>query len=106
MKTKTAKYSFVMMSCMLSIIAIAQENTLQTQSIDNGIWANLSEGLVASAIYSILGIIVLMIGFKIFDLITPFNLNAEIEDKNITAAGVIVAGIMIALGLIVAAAIL
>ena len=47
-----------------------------------------------------------MIGFKIFDLITPFNLNAEIEDKNNTAAGVIVAGIMIALGLIVAAAIL
>ena len=106
MKNKAAKYSFVVMSCMLSIIAIAQENTLQTQSIDNGIWANLSEGLVASAIYSILGIIVLMIGFKIFDLITPFNLNAEIEDKNNIAAGGIVAGIMIALGLIVAAAIL
>ena len=45
-------------------------------------------------------------GGKIFDLITPFNLNAEIEDKNNTAAGVIVAGIMIAVGLIVAAAIL
>ena len=47
-----------------------------------------------------------LVGFKIFDWITPFSLNKEIEEKNNTAAGVIVAGIMIALGLIVAAAIL
>ncbi|MCH2574935.1 DUF350 domain-containing protein [Candidatus Poribacteria bacterium] len=63
-------------------------------------------GLAAALIYSFLGIIVLMIGFKIFDWITPFSLNREIEEKNNTAAGLIVAGIMIALGLIVAAAIL
>jgi len=106
MKNKAVKYSFVLVASMLSIIAIAQDNTNRTQSIDNGAWASFSEGLVGSVVYSILGIVVLMVGFKIFDWITPFSLNTEIEEKNNTAAGVIVAGIMIALGLIVAAAIL
>ena len=106
MKNKAVKYSFVLVASMLSIIVIAQDNTNRTQSIDNGAWASFSEGLVGSVVYSILGILVLMAGFKIFDWITPFSLNKEIEEKNNTAAGVIVAGIMIVLGLIVAAAIL
>ncbi len=63
-------------------------------------------GVLASVIYSALGIIVLLIGFKLFDVATPFSLNKEIaEDQNV-AAGVVVAGIMIGLGLIVAASIL
>ena len=82
----------------------AQQNLTNTMETD--FWNNLPLGLVAALIYSLLGIVVLMIGFKIFDWITPFSLNREIEEKNNTAAGVIVAGIMIALGLIVAAAIL
>ena len=75
-------------------------------SPNSSFWSELPLGLAAALIYSFLGIIVLMIGFKIFDWITPFSLNREIEEKNNTAAGLIVAGIMIALGLIVAAAIL
>ena len=82
MKNKAVKYSFVLVASMLSIIAIAQDNTNRTQSIDNGAWASFSEGLVGSVVYSILGIVVLMAGFKIFDWITPFSLNTEIEEKN------------------------
>ena len=73
---------------------------------NSSFWSDLPLGLAAALIYSFLGIIVLMVGFKIFDWITPFSLNREIEEKKNTAAGLIVAGIMIALGLIVAAAIL
>ena len=75
-------------------------------SANSSFWSELPLGLAAALIYSFLGIAVLMIGFKIFDWVTPFSLNREIEEKNNTAAGLIVAGIMIALGLIVAAAIL
>jgi len=108
MKSKVAKYSFVLATSMLCIVRIvmSQENTSSQVPINNGIWGGLKHGLVGSVVYSVLGIAVLMVGFKIFDWITPFNLNTEIEEKNNTAAGVIVAGIMIALGLIVAAAIL
>ena len=60
MKSKVVKYSFVLVTSMLSIIVIAQDNTNRTQSIDNSAWTGLSEGLVGSVVYSILGIVVLM----------------------------------------------
>jgi len=108
MKSKVAKCSFALVASMLCIVrsVIAQENAILGQSINNGVWLGLVEGLIGSVVYSVLGIVVLMVGFKIFDWITPFSLNTEIEEKNNTAAGVIAAGIMIALGLIVGAAIL
>ena len=64
----------------------------------------LAQGIIETVIYSAIGIIVLMIGYKVFDWVTPFSLNKEIAEDNNTAAGVAVAGIMVALGLIVAAA--
>ena len=65
----------------------------------------LIHGIVGSLIYSALGLIILMLGFWIFDKVTPFSLNDEIAGDNNVAAGVVVAGIMIGLGIIVAAAI-
>ena len=70
-----------------------------------GILDGLKDGIIGALIYSALGLIILLIGFKVFDLATPFSLNKEIAEDNNVAAGVAVAGIMIALGLIVASAI-
>ncbi len=66
---------------------------------------DLLAGLIYSVIYSLLGLIILMISFKVFDLVTPFDLNKEIAEDDNPAVGIAVAGIMIGLGLIVAAAI-
>jgi len=68
--------------------------------------AEMLHDLIAAVVYSILGIIILMIGFKVLDIVTPFDLNKEIAEDDNPAAGVVVAGMMIALGIIVAAAIL
>lgn len=64
-------------------------------------------GVASSVIYSLLGLMILILGFKIFDLpwITPFSLNKEIAEDDNTAAGLVVAGLLIALGIIIAAAI-
>ena len=67
---------------------------------------SLVEDLLALVIYSVLGLIVLLVGFKALDFMTPFSLNKEIAEDNNTAAGVVVAGMMIALGIIIAAAIM
>ena len=61
--------------------------------------------VIESVVFSIVGVIVLMVGYKIFDLVTPFDLNHQIAEDNNTAAGIAVAGVIIALGLIVAAAV-
>ena len=70
-----------------------------------GAGPGLAQGILDTVVYSALGIVVLMAGYKIFDWVTPFSLNKEIAEDNNVAAGVAVAGIMVALGLIVAAAI-
>jgi hypothetical protein len=61
--------------------------------------------IIESIVFSIVGLAILLVGYKIFDMVTPYHLNHEIAEQNNTAAGVAIAGIMIALGLIVSAAI-
>ena len=61
--------------------------------------------VIESIVFSVVGLLVLLVGYKIFDAVTPYHLNHEIAEDNNTAAGVAVAGLLIALGLIVAAAI-
>ena len=71
----------------------------------NGL-AQLPAGILLSLVYSLLGIAVLILGFKILDMVTPFSLHKEIAEDDNVAAGVLVAGMMIGLGIIIAAAIL
>lgn len=63
----------------------------------------LSNEYVATIIYAILSILLMFVGYKFFDLITPFNFAEEIKEKN-PAVGVIIAGIFISTAIIIKAA--
>jgi len=58
--------------------------------------------LVLNFVYAILGAIItlvfMVIGYKIFDKITPFNTSAELADKNV-AVGIVVGSLFIGLGI-------
>ena len=60
--------------------------------------------IIEGIVFSIVGLIVLMIGYKVFDIATPYDLNRQIAEENNTAAGIAVAGVLVSLGIIVAAA--
>ena len=60
--------------------------------------------IIEGVVFSIVGLIVLMVGYKVFDLATPYDLNRQIAEENNVAAGVAVAGVLVSLGIIVAAA--
>ena len=100
---------WIVSATLWSTYVDAQDTANQTaqagqeqQLIDYGL---LAVQILESIIYSIIGLIVLIVGYKIFDLVTPYDLNYQIAEDNNTAAGIAVAGILIAQGLIVAAAI-
>ena len=99
--------TFVAMALILAVSLVTAQSVSEVAQPDAGGWGReFTHGVLASLLYSVLGLVVLLVGFKLFDAITPFSLNKEIaEDQNV-AAGVVVAGIMVALGIIVAAAIL
>jgi uncharacterized membrane protein YjfL (UPF0719 family) len=60
---------------------------------------------VATIIYAILSLLMMFAGYKFFDMITPFNFNEEIKEKN-PAAAVVIAGLFIAIAIIVRASII
>jgi putative membrane protein len=63
------------------------------------------EGIISSLIYYALGLVLCAAGYKLFDVFTPFDLNKEIDDHNV-AAGMSVAGIFIAISIVISAAII
>jgi uncharacterized membrane protein YjfL (UPF0719 family) len=66
----------------------------------------LHPGVVGGTVlYAVIGVLVLWLAFLIIDKVTPYDLWKEIcEDRNVALA-IVVAGMFVALGLIIAAAI-
>lgn len=61
--------------------------------------------ILSTVIYFAIGMIFCALGYKIFDMITPFDLNEEIDNHNM-GAGLAVGGIFIAVAIVVSAAII
>jgi uncharacterized membrane protein YjfL (UPF0719 family) len=61
--------------------------------------------VVASLLYSVIGILILVITFVIVELITPDNLRKEIIQNKNTAVAIIATGFMISIAIIIASAI-
>ena len=65
---------------------------------------NVGEALLYTAVFGVVGIILVFIGFKLFDkAITKINLEAEIAKGNVAAA-ILSGAAIIALAIIIAAA--
>ena len=66
---------------------------------------NMGSNFVAALVYALLGIVLFVVGFIVFDKLTPGSIWKELlEDQN-TALGNLMAGVAIALAIIIAAAI-
>jgi putative membrane protein len=61
--------------------------------------------VLSTLLYSVLGMIVFVIGFVILDLLTPGKLWQEIEQKQNIAVAIFAGAVAIGLAIIVAAAI-
>ncbi|HYM25747.1 MAG TPA: DUF350 domain-containing protein [Vicinamibacterales bacterium] len=69
------------------------------------VFDNLGSNFVAAVVFALLGVVLFVVGFIIFDKLTPGSLWKELlEDQN-TALGNLMAGVAIALAIIIAAAI-
>ena len=63
------------------------------------------EPIIMTIVYSLIGFITFALAFWVLDLVTPFSFRKEIEEDQNIALGIILAGVFIGLGLIIAAAI-
>jgi len=53
-----------------------------------------------SALFGLLGIIIMAIGYLIFDKLIPLDFNKELEKNNL-AVGLVIAGLLIGIAIIV-----
>jgi uncharacterized membrane protein YjfL (UPF0719 family) len=64
----------------------------------------IASGLVLSVVYGLVGIILLMVGYKVFELITPFSVSDALSKDQNRAVGIVVGSIFIGVAIIIAAA--
>lgn len=62
-------------------------------------------GICETAVYSIVGIILMGLGFFIVKLFTPFSIKKEIEEDQNVSLGIIIGSIILGISIIVAAVI-
>ncbi len=61
--------------------------------------------ILASIVYSVIGIVVFLVAYAILEKLTPFSIRKEIEEDQNTALGIVIGSCFIALAIIISAAI-
>jgi len=69
------------------------------------VYSSMLHNAVAAVLFAIIGVVLFIVAFMVFDKLTPGSLWKElIEDQN-TAIGVLMGAVAIALAIIIAAAV-
>jgi uncharacterized membrane protein YjfL (UPF0719 family) len=66
---------------------------------------NLGDAVISTAVFAGIGLAVFAIAFWLMVKIAPFSVKKEIEEDQNTALAVIMAGVLIGISLIIAAAV-
>lgn len=67
--------------------------------------ADLDEAIISSAAFAGIGVVVFALAFWLMTKIAPFSVRKEIEEDQNVALAVIMAGVIIGIALIIAAAV-
>lgn len=62
-------------------------------------------GIIATIVYSLLGLLLLILSYVIVDRLTHFSLHEEVAEKQNIAVAIVIGAILIALSIIIAAVI-
>ena len=68
-------------------------------------WEHMVGGLIATLVYSLIGILMFAVSFLIIRLVAPFSLRKEIEEDQNTALAILIGSVILGLSIIIAAAI-
>ncbi len=61
--------------------------------------------LIVSAVYAVLGMVLLWIGYRVFDMVTPTDMQKKIFEEGNTAVAITVGAFILGLAIVIGAAI-
>ncbi|MCC6214513.1 MAG: DUF350 domain-containing protein [Polyangiaceae bacterium] len=68
-------------------------------------WAPFVKALIATIVYSVMGIVMFAASFLVIRLVTPFSLRKEIEEDQNSALAILIGSVILGLSIIIAAAV-
>jgi putative membrane protein len=68
-------------------------------------WSNYIYGILDTGIYSLFGIVMMVIGFLVIVIISPFSIKKEIAEDQNTALGIIIGSVILGISIIIASVI-
>ena len=67
---------------------------------------SLWRAIVDAALFGLSGIVLLIIGYYLWELITPYNLRREIHENRNNAVAIVVAAFIIGMAIVIAASLI
>lgn len=94
-------------SCALILLSAASSAWAQAEG-RSAVWqpSTLLSAIASTLVFGLIGIVMAIVGFKLFDLLSPFNLEREVCEKQNIAVAILCAAMVLGICLIVAAAVL
>jgi len=68
-------------------------------------WSVILYGIIDTVVYSLVGIVLMGLGFLIISFFTPFSIKKEIEDDQNISLGIIIGAVILGISIIVASVI-
>jgi uncharacterized membrane protein YjfL (UPF0719 family) len=68
-------------------------------------WSVILYGIFDTVVYSLIGIVLMGLGFLIISFFTPFSIKKEIEDDQNISLGIIIGAVILGIAIIVASVI-
>ncbi|MGH8058756.1 MAG: DUF350 domain-containing protein [Candidatus Entotheonellia bacterium] len=62
--------------------------------------------IVTSVVYGLLGLTLLLIGYYLYEMVTPFSVKEELVTHRNVAVGIVVAAFIVGMSIVIAAAII
>ena len=62
--------------------------------------------ILDATIFGVIGIVLLILGYYIWELVTPYNLRRELQDNKNVAVAVVAASFVLGMAIVVAAALM
>ncbi len=66
----------------------------------------IASEVISMVVYTVIGMILLWIAWKIIDVVTPFPIIKEIEEDQNTALAILIGAVFISMSIIIAAVVL
>ena len=68
-------------------------------------FVEIAQQIASAGIFTLFGLVVFLLSYRLFEVLAPFDLRKELTEDDNTAVGVMLGGMFIGIGLIIAAAI-